>query len=594
MPITGHARRLSVAVLAAGLAASVHAEPHGLFAPPLRLSEVRSAQRLPDKRLEESRVPAHVTVVTEEDIRLSGAKSLQELLAAQMGVVTYDDVGNQFQQTVDLRGFNATPGPAAAVYVDGVRINESNLGQVNYHLVPLEQVERIEIHRGPSTLYGRNALAGVIHISTKRGAAAFAAEAGAGYGSFERRKGWLSVGDRLGDLDYQVVASREDDGGHRRHSDVGVGATLLKLGYRLSEGSDVAVSYARADDRVQQPGSLTGAELAADPRQNRSEADHISRLDFFTYNQRQALAADFSLAVNGFYRKRREDTPLNRGRSSISRSLAELKSSGLTGQLSRDWEVLGRRNIATFGVEALRGEADTSSLYSFGGAPTFSGAFTRDEALGLFGQTVYDLSPDALTLTLGLRYDQATVRYDDRDTPANGGSQGFNRTNPRVGLNWNPSEAAGLYASYAEAFRSPTVNEISALGPFGSGALKPVKARNYELGGRFAPTGWSQLRAAAFWDDVSDEIYPVFDTTLGYGRNINVDKTRRTGVEWGGTAAWRDRVEWRWSHTFTRSTFQSDMQLDKPPYVAAQRVAKGDSIPMVPPHRVARGLQVRP
>src|SRR3972149_3417965 len=89
----------------------------------------------------------------------------------QPGIVVFDQVGNSFQPTVDLRGFNAQPVPSISVFVDGVRVNQPDFNQTNFDLVPLEDVERIEILPGAAAPFGKNALSGVINIITKRGGA---------------------------------------------------------------------------------------------------------------------------------------------------------------------------------------------------------------------------------------------------------------------------------------------------------------------------------------------------------------------------------------------------------------------------------------
>ncbi|MFA6028441.1 MAG: TonB-dependent receptor [Elusimicrobiota bacterium] len=562
--------------------------------------EILGAARLPDAPLDESRVPGSVAVYTREAIRASGARSLAELLSAQAGVNSFDSIGNGFQPTLDLRGFNAQPAPAVAVVVDGVRVNEADLGQVNWQLIPLEDVERVEVHPGPSTLYGKNALGGVVVVTTRRGGKDLEAEAGYGFGSHRRKKGWAQVSDTAGSIDWLLSASKEHDGGWRRHSEAGVSTLFAKLGYRVDKRSDLAVSYTRADDRLQQPGSLTSGEAAQDPTVNVSEVDTVAKLDMFTYNQRQALPWDLSAAVNGYLRQRREATPLNRGRNSLTESLAAMKAQGLTGQLSRDAEVLERRGVTTAGVELSRSEAESSSRGDFGGFPYRSDTRARDESLGLFAEHVQDLVADRVSLSAGVRYDQARVHYDDRVTPGNSGRQSFHRTNPRAGLNFTAGDALSAYVLYSEGFRAPTVNEVSSIGPFSTSILKPVKARNYEVGGKALLGDSASLRVSAYREDVLDDIYPVFDPVNGYGRNINISATRHLGVEWGLKGNWGRTLEAHLEHAYTRATFQSDLTLDKAPWVdslwqpVTQQVHKGDRLPMVPEHRISAGVGVHP
>ncbi|TMA10849.1 MAG: hypothetical protein E6J89_09410, partial [Deltaproteobacteria bacterium] len=126
---------------------------------------VVTSTRLKDVEQEISRIPGKVIVITEEDIKELGAKTIQEILQYQSGVVLYDQLGNEFQSTVDLRGFNAQPVTATSVFVDGVRVNEPDFNTINFDLIPLESIERIEILPGTATVFGRNALGGVINIT---------------------------------------------------------------------------------------------------------------------------------------------------------------------------------------------------------------------------------------------------------------------------------------------------------------------------------------------------------------------------------------------------------------------------------------------
>lgn len=583
---------------AAALAASLAVPSYAARVPGLMLDlgwdrALRSSQRLPDRALEESRTPGLTTVLDRRRIEESGARTLQELLAGELGVNVFDETGNRHQRTLELRGFNNTPVPAVALVVDGVRVNEPDLGQTSFHLIPLETVERVELHPGPGTLYGKDALAGVLYVTTREPAQdAVRGELATELGSFDRKKAAGSASGTRGALGYFVSASKENDHGYRESSDADVNAALVKLRWRAGERARTTASYARVDDRLEQPGSLTGAELATGERRHVSAVRARGRLDFLTLEHRLALPLGFSAAGNAHLRRRREATPSNRGRSSLSESLAGMEQKGFTGQLSHEGSLLDRRSLLAVGFEAARGDADSQSRGTFGGFPFASGRVARTDATAVFAQETLDLWPERLILTAGLRYDAARTAYRDPLAPANDGSQAFNRSSPRVGLNWNPREDLRLHAVYAEAFRVPTVLEISSLGPFGRGDLRPVKARNVELGFKARLAGPVELRGALFRTELRDEIY--FDPTQGlFGRNINLDRSRREGVEWGLKAD-AGTVEGFLNHAYTRASFQTPLALSGVPFPATQSVADGDRLPTVPEHMLSLGLGWRP
>lgn len=555
---------------------------------------VRSVNRLEGAPTSSERVAGAVVVYDRAAIIRSGARSLPELLGRAAGVNMFDANGNAFQPTLDLRGFNGQPVPAVAVLVDGVRVNEPDFGQVNWQLIPLGDVERVEVLPGPATLFGRGAMSGVVNVTTRRASKgdSFSAETGAAYGSFERRKGWAAAQGAVRALDWRVHVAQEREDGWRRHSEGDVKTARLKLGWRPDADSDVAVSYQRAADRLRMGGSITGAELAQDPTLNVSKVETVSHLDMVVAEARRALPWDLSVSGNAYFRGRREDTPQNKGRTSLSKSLSNMTSRGGTLQLARSGSALDRAYTLTAGGEAGRSVAASESFSSGFDSRTR----VRDTSSALFAQAVLDLVPERLTATAGVRYDENRYDYEylDSFTAFFPGRTAYHRTSPKFGLNYNPDPNWTYYASYAEAFRAPTALELTPLGSGKGQLLNPVQAKTYEAGVRAKPAeGWT-LAAAFYRGDAIDEIY--FDPTQPVpagGRNVNLPRTRRYGAE--ESVAWEGE---RWGvsagHAWTRAEFVSEIALSKAPFVANQLVTKGDSLPMVPEHKGTLEVAYKP
>jgi len=404
----------------------------------------------------------------------------------------------------------------------------------------------------------------------------------------------LSAGGPAGPLGYRVDASHETEDGWRRNS----GAKLYRLSSRLDyrgEKSELGVGYRFADDDLRQAGSLSAAEAGADPRQNVSFVHSDSLLHQGTLSARRSLTDETSISFLGDVRRRLENTPLNKGRSSTSQSRADMN--GLSGAVQVDDRraVLGRASALTAGAELARDSSDSTSSGDFSGFGFANSNADVQRKLGVFAQESFDLLPRSLILTAGGRWDRAGLQHEDRVTESNSGSRVFDHFSPRVGLNWNPLDAVEAFVSLADSFRAPTVDEITALGSFSSAPqLRPVKARSFELGSRVRFGAWGEGNASVYRTVVRDEIFPVYDPTAGFGQNVNLDKTRRDGLELSLKPRFGESADAFVSYGYTEATFQTDFQLDKSPFPATQQVRRGSLLPGVPRHRISFGANVHP
>lgn len=557
------------------------------------IRSVAGASRLPAGGLDSGRVPQAIRVLGREQLEASRARTLQELLSALPGVVLFDQVGNGWQQTLDLRGFNGNPIPATVVLVDGVRVNEADFGAVHWHLLPLSDLERVEVLPGPQTLFGKNALGGVISVTTRRGTERPSGAAELEGGSFGRARLAASAAGPAGPLRWRLSASRQIESGWRRDSDARIHSFAGRVDWQEA-GSSLSLAYRYGDDALKQAGSLTASELGVDRRGRVSLVETDSLQHLVSAAGRLPLGGGAVLALQASHRQRLENTPLNLGRTSVSASRSAMATTGATLQLEHDGRLFGRRATTVAGVEGSFARIDSDSAGRFGAFPFRSASNVRERQLGLFASETVDLLPELLSATAGARWDRDTLQAEDEVAPANNGWRGYHRASPRVGLNLTPARGVEVYASLADSFRTPTANEILALGPFSSTPLlKPVKARSLEAGARSRGT-WGEASLAAYRTVVRDEIFPVFDPTAGFGQNRNIPRTRRQGFELELKPKLAARFEGLVSWSYTEATFQSDFDLDKAPFPATQHASSGDLLPAVPRHALTVGLTVRP
>jgi len=239
------------------------------------------------------------------DLDARGVRTLAEALEELPGVTTSDELGSPSQLDVTLRGFQVSPTigmpQGITVYVDGVRVNEPDANEVNFDLLPLEDVERVEVVYGPSVLLGRNALGAAVNLVTRRGGEPATHALEVSGGSFERFELKLQAGGRSNVWDYYIGGRYEDEDGWRQATDSRIATLFGKIGFTKG-GWDATLSYSGAHHRVLQAGSLPEDVVRSRPDSNFTPGDYFAPTSHLvTLNAERQLGA-VSLDVNLFGR----------------------------------------------------------------------------------------------------------------------------------------------------------------------------------------------------------------------------------------------------------------------------------------------------
>lgn len=565
---------------------------------PLEVKEVVvSSTRLPDRPVDAKTLPAKVTVLTAEDIKKSGARSVQEAIQWATGIVMYDQVGNGFQQSIDLRGFNGQPVPATSVFVDGVRINEPDFNTTNFDLIPYDSIERIEIIPGASAIYGKNALGGVINIITKRGGEKHQATVEGLGGSFERQRYTISASGPVGKLDYYANFGREMEVGYRADSGASISRFTGRIGFRPTDQTDLSVSYNYVKDKLHQAGQLPLALAEGTPRRNFTPGDVDEKeLNFVRVTARHALPFGFSINGNAFYRHLNQDLTtvgqpfLIGGMFTQGTTISKTEQRGGTVQLAHDGEPLGLKNQLVLGGEVIRNNL-ASNLAATSDFGPFSSRVTAEEAIhAVYAQDSLYLMKNLIVVG-GVRYDYQRLTADSGDSfgTEDNGSLHFHRTTPRGGVTYLITDSVSAYYNYSEGFRVPTTQEIFAIAGQPNLALKPIRSKNHEIGMK-ARLGAQVEGTLAFYQSDSNDIFFTCDTCTGFdGQNRNADEVRRRGFEATVKARWNEYFDGILNYSYTEAEFRSPFNLSQ-----TKMVQVGDEFPLVPRHRVGGVLNVHP
>ncbi len=561
-------------------------------------------------------VPSAVDSVTGRDAREGRPAGLPDALERYPGVTLQNEQGNPFQPDLSLRGFTASSvtglPQGVSVFLDGVRLNEPTVEEVNFDLLPLDDVKSIEVIRGPSVLFGRNTLGGAINIVTRRGEPTREIVPELEVGSFGRQRYRLRASGEAQPLDYHISLTHLEEDGYRDFTSSRLSQGFAKLGARAGD-LDAALSYQYSNDRIKQAGSLPQQALGRDRAANFTAGDfYAPELHLAILNARYRLADHVTVEGNTFVRDLSVEQFNVNAAAENSRLLNHTRSVGGRIQASYDRSLFEHDNVLIAGAEYTRHDVTSRTFQESQESRSLEASLADgQDAAGVYVQDSVAVARgfagprSSVVLTAAGRWDLLRHRIDDRLGGPSGGTHIFQRVNPRAGINVNLSEQVGAFVSYGEGFRAPAFLELTCAGP---GAvcpglqvgvapdppLKAVKARTYEIGVYAQPVAWLDLSAAAYRSDVQDDIFAVAPTGTTGVFFQNIGSTRRQGVEASARGRAGRALDVYLNYAYTEATFEDRVDLATPLPPGSQTVAAGRSFALVPRHRVNAGLIYRP
>jgi outer membrane receptor protein involved in Fe transport len=568
-------------------------------------------------------VPARVTILSGAEVDAAEPRLLSDVLGLQAGFSTYDDLGSPYKLNVSSRGFYASPvvglGQGIAVFLDGVRQNEPDAAQVNFDLLPLEHVKRVELLSGNGTLLGRNALGGAVNLVTRSGDGPMEGEIEVMGGTQGARSLETSFGALTkGGLDWYVGAGYNAEDGWRQVTKAEQSNLFLNLG-KSGETSGIRFQSYVAKSWAQTAGSLPETVFETVPDSNLSAQDFED-----LYNVQVALLgyknvgkgrASFNLynrwhGAERFNANQPTDPDVfGRSKNRVTGGTVDYRVGFLAGS-----NPVGLR----FGVD---GSTASTEVQLFADSTKFGGGrpqttFVKSPVWDLAGFVSGDISFGRVTLSAGGRYDYVKAPFRNQLDPERDTTQTFKRFNPRGGIDVNAGGGVSVFGSVGTGFRAPSVIEIACADPeepcplpFALGddpPIKPVTTTTYEVGARYL-AGSVLLSASMYRTDVKDDIYlfpfeeedePEGSTIDGYFGNL--DKTRREGIELSGRYFFGkagDAHSLYLNYGYTRATFQTEAEIfsirEDEDAGIENEAEPGDRLPLVPDHQVKGGFNLR-
>jgi vitamin B12 transporter len=440
---------------------------------------------------------ASTTVITAQDIRNSQAPDVPTLLKDVAGVEFAQSGGVGQQGSLFLRGSNSNQ---VLVLLDGVRINSATTGATAIDQLMLDQIDHIEVVRGNvSSLYGSEAIGGVIQIFTKRGKGRPAFSISGGAGSHDSQRMSAGFGGQSGATNFNLQVS------HYRTAGVSaIKPSIVPTVNPDKDGYDNTSFSANVRHAFDADNSLSASVF-----RSRGNAQYDNAFGLPTdVNNSVTTLGKYSLALNNrlsgmWHSKLQWSAGLDDAKNYLN-GLPDLVNGYYITTHNRQltWQndlLLNAHNRLLLGTENLRQRVASDTVYTR----------TERSANSLFG---------GYTGNFGAHEVQANLRQDHYSD--------FGAANTwRLGYGYAISEAWRASATLSTAFRAPTFNDLYAPAIWGGNpSLQPERSHDRELGIHYA-TATQRLDATYFESRITDLI------TYQYPSNVNLNQVRISGAE---------------------------------------------------------------
>jgi outer membrane receptor protein involved in Fe transport len=469
-----------------------------------------------------SGVPARISVVTGEEIDRWEPRLLADALVTQPGISLYDDLGSPFKLNLSTRGFNVGPvvglPPGVSVFLDGVRQNEPDAQEVNFDLLPMEHVRRLELLSGSGSLLGANSLGGAINLITRRGTGPLEGELEASGGSYGNWSGEGSLaGLTKGGVDYYAAGGYESDDGWREATSAENYNGFFNLGKRNAVRGITLQGFG-AHSRAETAGSLPESLFDTDPSANFTIGD-FEDLDLLQLATSGYLPLGSGrLNLGAYYRRSTaERFNVNQPPDDNVRSLTTNGTVGVDLDWRRAWPVGNDAISLRIGTDVA---VNRVHVKLFEEDPTNSSNKTlttdvKSPSWDVAGYALADFRMGRATFSGGFRYDYIRIPFQDQLDPTADTTSNFSRVSPRGGVSVDLGRGFSSYASVGQSFRAPAMLELACADPaaacplpFALGddpPLDPVVGTTFELGGGYLGSKAS-ITASVYRTDVRDDI----------------------------------------------------------------------------------------
>ena len=504
-------------------------------------------------------VATQITIIDAEQIRVSGATTVAEVLRTQAGIQIIDADGSGGRNvSIAMRGFSSTAGNNTLVLVDGRKLNNPSLAGPSLNTVSLKNIERIEIIQGSAgVLYGDQAVGGVINVITRHAKAGeINGAVSVERGSYAQESYAASVNQGFENgLNYNLSAQKRTADNFRNNNETDVTNLLGNIGFDFT-GGRVFIERQNINDDLRLAGSLSDTDAAIDRRQTQTPNDFSNQdTDLTRLGGEIALSKGWKLI--GEFTDRQEDAEGYFWGDFSQEMNVKNASPRVVGTIATD----KGNSIVTLGYDSTKADYKT----------TATGANYDQTVDGYYGQVIYPLTKQ-FTLNAGVRH--ASVDDANKNKKTNR-SDSVNAS--ELGLNYQIDSDWRVFGRLADGFRFANADE-NGYTLVGVNFLDIQTSQSREAGLAWE-TQAASVKYSLYHMAIEDEI--SFDP-IAY-RNVNLPDSKRRGFLFEGDLALSEQISLRGNYTYTDAELtEGNLKGNVVPFVAKNTANFGVVFTFIP------------
>ena len=523
---------------------------------------------------DDTAAPFASEIYTEEDIKNSKSNNIYDFLTQNTSLSLAPSSGNRFSQKISARGYGLTVGSHnLVVTLNGRRLNSISTDGPAINTINLNDVERIEITKGSgSVVYGDSAMAGAIHVYTKKN---FDTKISSSFGNYGLKQTSASFGISEEYIDLNMSIDNLKHGGYsvadpQGNKDKGEQTkSNINVRYATDGGTEFELDYDLDDSENRYPNWLTQAQFNANPAQNSTGRVYTisdRKSDTLTYKVKRKLTDNLTLLRNS--------SILNKETEIKSYNSSAITTYGTPSKYQYDYYNTDYiLNYENGNLKIDSGYTTLDGSRTFPVATAYVPANTTSKKnIGFFSQLQYDQGDS--TYSIGARNE--TVEYEYKPVSGTQKNAKHRLEAFDVGFNTRLNPNTTVFTNFNQAFQAPLIDRFFTYNGGFNGFMSPSTSKTINVGLNYL-TDKSKTKVSLYRSNIRNE---MFYNSATYA-NTNLDESHKQGLELQNTFAVNPNLSTNVNYAYTDAII--DKEADNSDF-------NGKTNPMTSKHNISASV----